>query len=72
MQAIEFQTQITGTREIHLKLPESVTASIAKVIVMYENVEPNQETLSAIEAARNGDVERYESLNALWSDLDND
>ena len=72
MQAIELQAQITSTHEIHLKLPESVTASVAKVIVMYENIVPNQETLNAIDAVRNGEVQRYESLNAMWAYLDND
>jgi hypothetical protein len=33
---------------------------------------PNQETLNAIEDARNGNVERYTSLSAMWADLDED
>ena len=37
MQAIELDAVITQNNEIHLKLPEYVTASHAKVIVMYEN-----------------------------------
>jgi hypothetical protein len=38
MQAIEFDVLITETREIHLPpLPEHISASQAKVIVMYEN-----------------------------------
>ena len=72
MQAIELNVQITKTGEIHLQLPKSITARSARVIVMYDNEVPNQETINAITAARNGDVERYESLNALWADLDND
>ena len=37
MQAIELNAVITQNHEIHLKLPDDVTASSAKVIVMYEN-----------------------------------
>jgi hypothetical protein len=33
---------------------------------------PNNETIAAIEDARNGKVERYSSLEALWTDLDGD
>jgi len=50
----------------------------SNVIVMFlkEDIEyiqrPNQETLNAIEDARNGNVERYRSLSAMWADLDED
>ena len=50
----------------------------SNVIVMFlkEDIEyiqrPNQETLNAIEDARNGNVERYSSLSAMWADLDED
>ena len=37
MQAIELDAFITQDHEIHLKLPDDVKASHAKVIVMYEN-----------------------------------
>ena len=37
MQAIELDVVITQHHEIHLKLPDDVIASHAKVIVMYEN-----------------------------------
>jgi virulence-associated protein VagC len=37
MQAIELNAVITQNHEIHLKLPDDVKASHAKVIVMYEN-----------------------------------
>ncbi|BBL76914.1 antitoxin [Methylomagnum ishizawai] len=37
MQAIELSATITQNHEIHLKLPASVKASQAKIIVMYEN-----------------------------------
>ena len=37
MQAIELDAVITKNHEIHLKLPDDVKASHAKVIVMYEN-----------------------------------
>ena len=37
MQAIEFDEVIIQDHEIHLKLPDDVKASHAKVIVMYEN-----------------------------------
>lgn len=33
---------------------------------------PNSETITAIEDARNGNVERYDSLDAMWADLDNE
>ena len=36
MQAIELE-QITATHEIHLKLPDDINATTAKVIIMYEN-----------------------------------
>ena len=36
MQAIELQAQITASHEIHLKLPDEITAQTVKVIVMYE------------------------------------
>jgi hypothetical protein len=50
----------------------------SNVIVMFlkEDIEyiqrPNQETLNAIEDARNGNVERYTSLSAMWADLNED
>jgi virulence-associated protein VagC len=37
MQAIELDAVITQNHEIHLKLPDDIKASHAKVIVMYEN-----------------------------------
>jgi virulence-associated protein VagC len=37
MQAIELNAVITQNHEIHLKLPDDVKATHAKVIVMYEN-----------------------------------
>ena len=37
MQAIELNAVITKNHEIHLKLSYGVTASQAKVIVIYEN-----------------------------------
>lgn len=37
MQAIELEAQITATHEIHLKLPDDINATTAKVIIMYEN-----------------------------------
>jgi hypothetical protein len=40
-------------------------------LIQKEN-EPNNETIAAIEDARNGKVERYSSLEALWTDLDGD
>jgi DNA-damage-inducible protein J len=33
---------------------------------------PNKETLTAIEEARYGNLERYTSLEAMWKELDND
>lgn len=33
---------------------------------------PNKETLAAIEEARNGNLDRYTSLEAMWADLDSD
>lgn len=36
MQAIEFEAEITAQHEIHLKLPDNITALKAKVIVLYE------------------------------------
>ncbi len=33
---------------------------------------PNKETLAAIEEARNGNLERYTSLETMWADLDSD
>lgn len=39
MQAIELQAQITASHEIHLKLPATIKAGKAKVIVMYDTPE---------------------------------
>ena len=39
MQAIELTAQVTKQHEIHLKLPDDISASNVKVIVMYENTE---------------------------------
>ena len=39
MQAIELQAQITASHEIHLKLPATIKAGKAKVIVMYDTSE---------------------------------
>lgn len=36
MQAIELEAEITAQHEIHLKLPDNITAHTAKVIVLYE------------------------------------
>lgn len=33
---------------------------------------PNNETLRAVEDARNGNVQKYDSLEHMWSDLDED
>jgi hypothetical protein len=33
---------------------------------------PNKETQAAIEDARNGNGERYTSLEVMWADLDSD
>jgi hypothetical protein len=40
MHSIEFNAEVTGNHEIHLKLPDSVYSQTVKVIVLYE-----QETL---------------------------
>jgi hypothetical protein len=37
MQAIELEATITDSHEIHLQLPDNVSASKAKVIVIYDN-----------------------------------
>lgn len=36
MQAIELEATITESNEIHLRLPENITASRARVIIMYD------------------------------------
>lgn len=36
MQAIELEATITDSHEIHLQLPDYISASRAKVIVMYD------------------------------------
>jgi hypothetical protein len=38
MQAIELDATITESHEIHLKLPDNINASRAKVIVMYDEM----------------------------------
>ncbi|MSP27423.1 MAG: hypothetical protein EXR80_03010 [Methylococcales bacterium] len=40
MQAIELNAVIMPNHEIHLKLPDDITVSHAKVIIMYENEKP--------------------------------
>lgn len=42
MQAIELEAQINELHEIHLKLPDDVNATSAKVIIMYENTPKNK------------------------------
>jgi hypothetical protein len=37
MQAIELDVPITENHEIHLKLPDDVNATSAKIIILYEN-----------------------------------
>ena len=39
MQAIEMQVQITGNREVRLKLPDNVKQDYVKVIIMYDVAE---------------------------------
>ncbi len=36
------------------------------------NPEPNKETIAAMEDANSGKVERYDSLESMWADLDSD
>jgi hypothetical protein len=38
MQAIELEATITESHEIHLKLPDNINASRAKVIVIYDEM----------------------------------
>lgn len=53
MQAIEFSATITQDHEIHLKLPDDVTASHAKVIVIYENnLKDNTKPLANLSLSR--------------------
>ena len=40
MQAIELETKIDESHQIHLQLPENIKAGKAKVIVMYEQETP--------------------------------
>ncbi len=58
MYAIELNAVINNNHEIYLKLPDTVQAKTAKVIIMYEENEyPNQETIAAIEAVERGEIE---------------
>ncbi len=55
MQALELEATISSNREIHLKLPESVKATVAKIIVMFEdeNELEDAEILKIVEARQN-------------------
>lgn len=58
MQAIELEATITESHEIHLQLPDNISASRAKVIVMYDN-----QTI-----AKNIDVMKYSGTIAWQED----
>jgi hypothetical protein len=40
MQAIELETEIDENHEIRLKLPEAIRARKARIVVLYEEVDP--------------------------------
>ena len=40
MQALEMQVDVTGHREIRLKLPHDIQHGTVRVIVLYEQAEP--------------------------------
>ena len=73
MQAIEFQaTAFQHT----IKIPDYVPDGISfRVLLLVEdnlaNV-PNAETIKAMEDANNGNVQRYDSLESMWADLDSE
>lgn len=42
MQALEMQAEVTGKREICLKLPHDIQLGTVRVIVLYEQAEPQE------------------------------
>ncbi len=73
MQPIEFQaTAFQHT----IKIPDYVPDGISfRVLLLVEdnlaNV-PNAETIKAMEDVNNGNVQRYDSLETMWADLDSE
>ena len=43
MQALEMQAEVTGHREIRLKLPYDIQQGTVRVIVLYEQVAPQEQ-----------------------------
>lgn len=72
------KVSFAGYYNIEVLRHESKKAGEEKIKVkniltrIYENELPSEETLIAIEDGRNNAVERYSSLETMWSDLDND
>ena len=63
MQAIELEAKITDTHEIHLKLPDDITASSAKIIIMYENEVPPIPVKKRVFGQYRGKLEISESFD---------
>jgi len=62
MQAIEFSAEIDKNRQIHLQLPNNVSAHKVKVIVMYEN-EPTSDKPARILGLHQGLIEVREDFD---------
>jgi len=46
MQAIELPAEIDQNQQIHLQLPQNITAHKARVIIMYEETEQQKKTVT--------------------------
>lgn len=62
MQAIELSAEIDQNRQIHLQLPDTVSAHKAKVIVMYED-EPASDKPPRILGLHRGLIETGEDFD---------
>ncbi len=69
MQAIELTAQITKQHEIYLKLPDTISATNVKVIVMYENPKTITDTKKRVFGQYRGKIKISESFD---KELSND
>ncbi|MCQ8118280.1 hypothetical protein [Methylomonas rosea] len=63
MQAIELSAEIDQNRQIHLQLPQSINAKMAKVIVMYEAESPGIGAKPRVFGEHRGLIEMSDDFN---------
>ncbi len=62
MQAIELSAEIDKNRQIHLQLPETVSAHRAKVIIMFED-ELSSEKTNRVLGLHSGQIEMSDDFD---------